>query len=197
MISINTERARTFIPDSTYKKQLEAARNSLQQISTKTVRGSEWLGWNAIPEEPEYAEIDKIVSHAERIRAHADIFIVCGIGGSYTGSMAVIQALNPIFNKRGPELIFAGHHMGRRYLEELQDDLAQPAGDGSPEAVYLTAISHSGGTLETAVAFRTIRNWIHEVYDDGRATMIATTGPKGGVRNDVVRKEGSQKYIMP
>src|SRR5690625_7360529 len=76
MISINTERARTFIPDSTYKKQLEAARNSLQQISTKTGRGSEWLGWNAIPEEPDYAEIDKIVSHAERIRAHADIFIV-------------------------------------------------------------------------------------------------------------------------
>src|SRR5690625_7841921 len=112
MISINTERARTFIPDSTYKKQLEAARNSLQQISTKTVRGSEWLGWNAIPEEPDYTEIDKIVSHAERIRAHADIFIVCGIGGSYTGSMAVFRAMIPIFQKRGPEIFFAGLGQG-------------------------------------------------------------------------------------
>lgn len=197
MISINTERARTFIPDSTYKKQLEAARNSLQQISTKTVRGSEWLGWNAIPEEPDYAEIDKIVSHAERIRAHADIFIVCGIGGSYTGSMAVIQALNPIFKKRGPEIIFAGHHMGSRYLDELLEYLAEPREDGSPKSVYLNVISKSGSTLETAVAFRTIRNWMHEVYDDARARITATTGPKGGVLNEVVRKEGYQKYIIP
>src|SRR5690625_7992549 len=119
MISINTQRSRTQTPDNLYKQQLEPARNSLQQLSKKTVRESEWLGWNAIPEEPDYAEIDKIVSHAERIRAHADIFIVCGIGGSYTGSMAVIQALNPIFKKRGPEIIFAGHHMGSRYLDEL------------------------------------------------------------------------------
>src|SRR5690625_1271487 len=129
MISINTERARTFIPDSTYKKQLEAARNSLQQISTKTVRGSEWLGWNAIPEEPDYTEIDKIVSHAERIRAHADIFIVCGIGGSYTGSMAVVHALDAIFNKTGAARIFAGHHMGSRYLDELLEYLAEPGED--------------------------------------------------------------------
>lgn len=197
MISINTERARTFIPENTYKKQLEAARNSLQQVSSKTVSGNEWLGWNAIPEKPDYAEIDRIASHADRIRSSADIFIVCGIGGSYTGSMAVIQALNPIFKKRGPEIIYAGHHMGSRYLDELLDYLAEPRGDGSPKSVYLNVISKSGSTLETAVAFRTIRNWMHEVYDDARTRIAATTGPEGGVLNEVVCKEGYQKYIIP
>src|SRR5690625_5525910 len=98
---------------------------------------------NAIPEVPDYDEIDKIVSHAERIRAHADIFIVCGIGGSYTGSMAVIQALNPIFKKRESEIIFADHHMGSRYLDELLEYFAEPREDGSPKSVYLNVILKS------------------------------------------------------
>src|SRR5690625_5599861 len=108
--------------------------------------------------------------------------------------MSVIQALNPIFKKRGPEIIFAGHHMGSRYLDELLEYLAEPREDGSPKSVYLNVISKSGSTLETAVAFRTIRNWMHEVYDDARARITATTGPEGGVLNEVVRKEGYQKY---
>src|SRR5690625_6569440 len=87
--------------------------------------------------------------------------------------------------------------MGSRYLDELLEYLAEPREDGSPKSVYLNVISKSGSTLETAVAFRTIRNWMHEVYDDARARITATTGPKGGVLNEVVRKEGYQKYIIP
>ena len=197
MISIKTERAQTFIPQEAYKKQLQTARDSLRKVFDKTVKGNEWLGWNTILEQPDYAEIDEIVSHAERIREDADIFIICGIGGSYAGAMAVIQALNPIFKKNGPEIIYAGHHMGSRYLEELLVYLREPLEDGSAKSIYLNVISKSGSTLETAIAFRTIRDWMHSTYEDAGQRIVATTGLEGGVLNEVVNKEGYKKYIIP
>lgn len=197
MISIKTERAHSFIPEEAYKKHLQTAQESFQKVSDKTVRGSEWLGWNTILENPNDAELEAIISHTGQIREDADIFIICGIGGSFAGSMAVIQALNPVFKKNGPEILFAGHHIGARYLEELMEYLREPREDGTRKSVYLNVISKSGSTLETAIAFRTIRDWMHSVYDDAKERIIATTGMEGGVLNEVVKKEGYKKYIIP
>lgn len=173
------------------------AEEAKEKVANRTCKGSEWLGWQTLLDKPNDAKLDNIASHASRIREKADIFIVCGIGGSYTGAMAVIQALNPVFKKRGPEILFAGHHMGSKYLKELLEYLDEEDEEGNKKSVYVNVISKSGSTLETALAFRFIRNWMHQTYEDAADRIIATTGKEGGVLNNIIEKEGYKKYIIP
>lgn len=197
MITTDAESARSFLSDEEFDEAFEKAEHAWQQVKNKTGAGSEWLGWQRILKTPNDAELEEISSHAGRIRRDADIFIVCGIGGSYTGAMAIIKALNPYFKNNGPEILYAGHHMSGKYLKELMEYIQAPKEDGEPKSVYLNGISKSGSTLETALAFRKIRSWMHEVYEDADQRIIATTGKEGGVMNKIVEKEGYQKYIIP
>ena len=112
--------------------------------------------------DPNDAMLEELDSLAARIRAEADVFIVCGIGGSYLGARAVIDALSDFFGHNGPEILYAGHHMNGKYLEELLEYLEQPNAEGEQKSVYLNVISKSGTTLETALSFRMIRNWMEE-----------------------------------
>jgi glucose-6-phosphate isomerase len=93
----------------------------LNSLLNRTGIGSEWLGWLDLLEEPNDALINQIDDHASQIRKDADVFIVVGIGGSYLGAKAVIDALSSSFEKNKPEIIYAGHHMGDRYHKELLD----------------------------------------------------------------------------
>ncbi|MDX1641359.1 MAG: glucose-6-phosphate isomerase [Balneolaceae bacterium] len=197
MITTDVNSARSFLSDEEYDRASTEAKRAYQKVKDKTGEGSEWLGWRRILKEPNDAEIEKISSHAERIRQDADIFIVCGIGGSYTGAMAIIKALNPYFKNNGPEILYAGHHMSGKYLKQLMEYISAPKEDGEPKSVYLNGISKSGSTLETALAFRKIRTWMHKTYEDAAERIIATTGKEGGVMNKIVDKEGYQKYIIP
>lgn len=197
MITTDVKSARSFISDDEYAEAFELAEKTYRQVKNQTGAGSEWLGWQRILKEPNDAELEELSSHAERIRKDADVFIVCGIGGSYTGAMAVIKALNPYFKNNGPEILYAGHHMSGKYLKQLMEYLQTPKEDGELKSVYLNGISKSGSTLETALAFRTIRAWMHEVYEDAAGRIIATTGKEGGVMNKIVAEEGYQKYIIP
>ncbi|NBB77716.1 MAG: glucose-6-phosphate isomerase [Bacteroidetes bacterium] len=197
MIRVDTDNARSFLTDDEFESAHRRAEQCLQQVKEGTGQGSEWLGWRRILKEPNDAELEKITSHAERIREDADIFIVCGIGGSYTGAMALINALNPYFKSNGPEILYAGHHLSGKYLKELLEYLNSKDEEGNSKSVYLNVISKSGSTLETALAFRTLRDWMHEQYEDASERIIATTGKKGGVLNDVIAREGYEKYIIP
>lgn len=119
-------------------------------------------------------------SLGEEIRAKADVFIVCGIGGSYLGSKAVIEALTPHYNDKGPEILFAGHHIGGKYLEDLLSYLKTPKSDGSPKNIYLNVISKSGSTLETALSFRLLRELLEDMYDENASEhIICTTSEEG------------------
>lgn len=197
MITTDVKSARAFLTGEVYEQAYAKAQEAYQKVKDESGTGNEWLGWRRILKEPNDAELEKISSHAEKIREDADIFIVCGIGGSYTGAMAIIKALNPYFKNNGPEILYAGHHMSGKYLKQLMEYLKEPKEDGEPKSVYLNAISKSGSTLETALAFRTIRTWMHETYNDASDRIIATTGQQGGVMNKIVDEEGYQKYIIP
>lgn len=197
MISVDLKRTKEIISDHQLEQALSLAEDAREKVSNRTCKGSEWLGWQTLLKTPNDAELDEISSHAERIREDADVFIVCGIGGSYTGAMAVIQALNPVFKKNGPEILFAGHHMGSKYLKELLEYLDEEDEEGNKKSVYINVISKSGSTLETALAFRFIRHWMHQTYEDAAGRIIATTGKEGGVLNKIIEKEGYKKYIIP
>lgn len=113
MISINTDIAKEFISEEAYTESLEKCEEALIQLKDKTGKGSEWLGWRDLLKSPNDALLEKISSLGRDIRDNADIFIVCGIGGSYLGAKAVIDALSPHFNKRDRKY-FCGTPYGRK-----------------------------------------------------------------------------------
>jgi len=197
MIKTDVQHVKSFINSEEFDHALEQAEKAYQQVVDGTGPGSEWLGWRRILASPNDAELEELSRYANNIRKDADLFIVCGIGGSYTGAMAIIKALNPVFKNNGPEILYAGHHMSGKYLAELIEYLNEPKEDGEKKSVYLNVISKSGSTLETALAFRMLRNWMHETYDDAQDRIIATTGPEGGVLNKIIADEGYKKYVIP
>lgn len=197
MITIDVDQLSRFIEEKEFSDAMVLAEKKYQEAAQGTGKGSEWLGWRRILAEPNDAELEELAEHAERIRDDADILIVCGIGGSYTGAMAVIKALNPNFRSNGPEIIYAGHQMSGKYLKELIEYLDAPNEDGELKSVYLNVISKSGTTLETALAFRMLRSWMHQKFEDANKRIIATTGPKGGVLNKIIQSEGYKKYVIP
>lgn len=198
MIKSDVRIARSFIKDEDYIRSRGRADNGLNQLRNKTGPGSEWLGWRDMLESPNDAELEQISKRAEEIRADADIFIVCGIGGSYLGAKAVIEALSPHFGNKGPEILFAGHHMGGRYLEQLLEYISTPKEDGSLKSVYLNVISKSGSTLETALSFRALRGKMEEMYGDATVNrIICTTSKGGGILNQLIEQKGYTKFVIP
>jgi len=198
MIHVDNDGTKEFISDAELEKSILYASKAYETLKKGTGPGNEWLGWRRILKAPNDAELDKIEQHGAYIRKNADVFVVCGIGGSYQGARAIIDALQKPFSENRPEIYFAGHHLGARYHEQLLDYISRPKADGSQKSVYLNVISKSGSTLETAIAFRMIRKWMHQVYgDDAKTRIIATTGAEGGVLNNIIDEEGYAKYVIP
>ena len=173
MITTDVKNARSFVTGEVYEQAYAKALDAFGTVKNGSGVGNEWLGWQRILDEPNDAELERITSNAAKIRNDADIFIVCGIGGSYTGAMAIIEALSPYFKSNGPEILYAGHHMSGKYLKQLMNYLKEPNDNGEPKSIYLNAISKSGSTLETALAFRTSRETFTSI-NPTRATRSST-----------------------
>ncbi|MTI88752.1 MAG: glucose-6-phosphate isomerase [Balneolaceae bacterium] len=198
MIECDISFARKYITEQDFDAAKKNARQGSQLIKSGDGPGTEWLGWRDILSDPNDAEIEEISTLAAQIREQADIFIVCGIGGSYLGAKAVIEALSPHFGADGPEIIYAGHHMGGKYLSQLLSYLKEKKKDGSHKSIYLNVISKSGSTLETALSFRMIRPLLEEMYEEEASErIICTTGKEGGVLNKLIEDKGYRKFIIP
>lgn len=199
MIKVDVGNARSFVSDSEFKTGRDRADSAYRQVKGGSGLGSDWLGWRRILKQPNDAELEKVEQQAQQIRGDADVFIVCGIGGSYLGAKAIIDALRKPFIEKKPEIIFAGHQMSGRYLDSLVKYIDTPNEEGEKKSVYLNVISKSGTTLETALAFRVLRKWIHATYGDEEAKqrITATTGPEGGVLNKLIKAHGYRKYVIP
>lgn len=197
MIYFNLEHAKAFTDAKLFDESLKACKKSFTEVQTKTGKGPEWLGWRDILASPNDALLEEIDSLGRAIRSKADVFIVAGIGGSYLGAKAVIDALSPFFNNSKTEILYAGHHMSGRYLKELVDYLNQPKSDGSKKQVYLNVISKSGTTTETALAFRVLRKWMHETYEDAENRIVCTTSASGGALNKIIDANGYKKFVLP
>ncbi len=198
MIRIDTSTVRSFLKSESLELAQKLSVESLKAVQTKTGKGPEWLGWRDILANPNDALLNQIESLAEDIRREADVFVVCGIGGSYLGAKAVIDALGSFFPVKGPEIVYAGHHMSGRYLKELIAYLNTPKHDGKPKSVFVNVISKSGTTTETAIAFRVLREWVHENFpNDATKRIICTTSATGGALNRIIDANGYKKFILP
>jgi glucose-6-phosphate isomerase len=190
--SLDLTQALPFLDNAALDDAGRRIRDAFAQVKAGTGKGAEWLGWRRILAQPDDALLNRIDSLAAEIRRDAEVFIVCGIGGSYLGARAVIEALGPFFGSNGPQIVYAGHQMSGRYLNELVRHL-------EGKRVWLNVISKSGTTMETALAFRVLRQWMVNAYGETGAArrIIATTSESGGALNRVVEANGYRTFVLP
>lgn len=199
MIQVELAKATSFLESGKIDAAYEKALSAFEKVKNKTGAGAEWLGWRRILAEPNDAELEQIDTLAGRFRDEVDVFIVCGIGGSYLGAEALIKALKPPFDiTDGPEIIFAGNNINGSYISDLLTYLEEPKPDGESKKVAVNAISKSGTTLETALSFRVLRKWMHERFpEEASGRIICTTSAAGGALNALADKHGYARFVIP
>lgn len=192
MISFDYSQSLSFVPEGALDAIRPRARQAHASLIAGTGRGSEFLGWRDLLLNPDDALIGDIETLAARIREEADVFLSIGIGGSYLGARAVIDALTPYFpgDDSGPEIIFAGTDMSGAYLAQLLRHL-------EGKSVFVNVISKSGTTLEPAIAFRLVREWMERTFDDADDRIIVTTDPTAGALNELLKTHSYRKYVIP
>ncbi|MFT4605166.1 MAG: glucose-6-phosphate isomerase [Rhodothermales bacterium] len=192
MISFDYSQSIGFLPEGALEGMRPRALEAHAALIEGTGQGSEFLGWRDLLLSPDDALIGDIEEVAGRIREEADVFLSIGIGGSYLGARAVIDALTPYFRteESGPEIIFAGTDMSGAYLTDL---LAYLEG----KSVFVNVISKSGTTLEPAIAFRLVREWMERTFDDADDRIIITTDPDRGALNALLDTHTYRKYVIP
>ncbi len=179
-----------------YSQQNEIGKH-YKTLLQKTGKGNDFLGWVNLPSSVNPKLIKDIETSAKKIRDIAEVVIVIGIGGSYLGARAVIDALSNPFsamdNKRkNPYIIYAGNNLSEDYHTELLELL-----DKKDYAVIV--ISKSGTTTEPAIAFRLIKNHIEEKYGKEKAKdrIIAVTDKTKGALKKLSINEGYTTYDIP
>ncbi len=194
MLRLDYDHALPFLDGgSSFASLRAAAARAHRTLVDETGPGNEFTGWRHLVENPDQQLLDEIASTAGAIREDADVFLCIGIGGSYLGAKAVIQALTPYLppsERATPEVLFAGHHMSGAYVREL---LAYLEG----KSVYVNVISKSGTTLEPALAFRFVREWIERTFGDADDRIIVTTDPARGALNVLQKERGYRKFEIP
>ena len=176
------------------EKEVISAKKTLLDGSGK---GNDFLGWVNLPAEISQVEINNIKKDVERLAGKVRLFVVVGIGGSYLGARAVIEALQSEFamqdtGRKFPYIVYAGHTLSEDYYCQLMQVL-----DKQDYAVAV--ISKSGTTTEPAVAFRLIKSHIEKKYGKAEAAkrIIAITDARRGALHDIAVQEGYQMYVIP
>lgn len=172
--------------------------NTFQQaLHQGTGLGSDFLGWINLPEEITDAQLTDLETTAKKLQTSCDYVISIGIGGSYLGARAVIEALTPSFevyqsNHNAPQVIFAGHNIGEDYLSELIAFLRD-------KRFGIINISKSGTTTEPAIAFRLLKALLEEQVgrDEARERIVAITDKSRGALRTLADKEGYKTFIIP
>ena len=175
-----------------YESQVAATYNT---IYNRTGAGNDFLGWVNLPSEINESLIADIERTAFELRKKSEIFVVIGIGGSYLGARAVIEALQNHFaplTDAKPLVVYAGHNMSEDYLHELMAVLDK-------KDYSLAVISKSGTTTEPAIAFRILKQHIINKYGEQEAAsrIIAITDKARGALKQLANVKGYKTYIVP
>ena len=175
-----------------YESQVASTYNT---IYNRTGAGNDFLGWVNLPSEIDESLIADIEKTAANLRKKSEIFVVIGIGGSYLGARAVIEALQNHFaplTDAKPLVVYAGHNMSEDYLHELMAILDK-------KDYSMAVISKSGTTTEPAIAFRILKQHIINKYGEQEAAsrIIAITDKAKGALKQLANVKGYKTYIVP
>lgn len=197
-LELNIQDAIYFAGADKYSALEPEAVEAITKINDGTGAGNDFLGWAKLPSSITAKELDDIKSAAATLREGNDYVVSIGIGGSYLGAKAVVEALSNAFaaylpgQKNAPKLLFAGQNIGQDYLKELLDLL-----QGKKFAIIV--ISKSGTTTEPAIAFRLLRDLLEkqEGAEVANKKIVAITDAHKGALRTMADKEGWRTFVIP
>ncbi len=169
---------------------------ALKTLHGKTGAGNDFLGWLTLPTDYDKEEFERIKNAAEYIKKNADILVVIGIGGSYLGARAVIEALkSPNYNalaKDTPQIYFIGNTISPSMLNELLEICED-------KDICVNVISKSGTTTEPAIAFRVFRELVYKKYsaEEAAKRIFCTTDKSKGTLKNLADEEGYESFVVP
>ena len=172
------------------------AASAMEKLHNGTGAGNDFLGWLNLPSSTTAEVLDEIEQAAAVLRANCEYVVCIGIGGSYLGAKAVIEALSDSFATykpaKGPKVLFAGQNIGEDYLYELQSLLKD-------KKFGIIVISKSGTTTEPAIAFRILKEMLEKQAGKAEAAKltIAITDAKKGALRTLATEEGYKTFVIP
>lgn len=199
MLRFDYKYAMNFINAHEIEYNTPAAKNAMNLLDSRKGPGSEFLGWLDLPVQYNKEEFDNVLSSAEKIKKDSDILITVGIGGSYLGSKAVIDALSGHFSFSEPfgkgirtMVLFAGNNLSSTYLSQLLEVVKN-------YDCSVNVISKSGTTTEPAVAFRFLKDMMEKKYgkEEAAKRIYATTDAKKGALKTLADEQGYRTFVIP
>ncbi|MFI3304440.1 MAG: glucose-6-phosphate isomerase [Rikenellaceae bacterium] len=175
----------------------EQAQQANALLESKLGAGNDFLGWVNLPSSIDAAQLDAINAQAAKLQSKAEVIICIGIGGSYLGAKAVIEAMNNSFDllkkdRTSPIILFAGQNISEDYTCELLEAT-------KAYSIAAIVISKSGTTTEPAIAFRIIKAEIEARYgkEEAAERIVAVTDAARGALKTLATKEGYPTFVIP
>jgi glucose-6-phosphate isomerase len=194
-IALDIEKALGIVTKEQVYAQASKAEASNKNLENGTGKGNDFLGWLHLPSSITETAIADIQSTANKLRAQCEVVVVVGIGGSYLGAKAVIDALSGSFDaveNKKPLIVYAGHTIGEDYLYELGKFL-------KGKSFGIINISKSGTTTEPALAFRILKKQLEDAVgkEEAKTRIVAVTDKARGALRTLAVKEGYKTYVIP
>jgi glucose-6-phosphate isomerase len=196
-LTFNDRFAKKFVPDPLYQEYLSKSEKAMQTLLSKSGAGNEFLGWVDLPSQISADELSRIREAADTIQKTSQFLVVVGIGGSYLGARAVIEALSSPFHqleppKKGVSILYAGHHLDSDYHSKLLAFL-------ETKDFSVNVVSKSGTTTEPAVAFRLLLSLLERKYgkEGVKNRVFSTTDREKGALKKLSDEYGFQTFTIP
>ena len=179
-----------------YAEEVEGIHDILHEKANKP---KEFLGWMELPTNYDKKEFEKIKKSAKKIQSDSEILVVIGIGGSYLGARAVIEALtNTFYNcltkeqRKTPQILYVGNNLNPNYINDLIELIGN-------KDFSINVISKSGTTTEPAIAFRIFREILENKYGlkEAQKRIYVTTDKKNGVLKQLAATEKYTTFVIP
>ncbi|MBR5086961.1 MAG: glucose-6-phosphate isomerase [Muribaculaceae bacterium] len=195
MININNKSVLGTVSEKEIEAFKPQALAAVETLEKGDGAGNDFLGWLHLPSEITANQLDDINATAQQLRQECDYVVVIGIGGSYLGAKAVIEALSDNFaaykSSNGVKVVFAGNNIGEDYLSDLMCLL-------EGKRFGIVVISKSGTTTEPAIAFRLLKNMLEKQVGKAEAAkrIVAITDAKRGALRSLATQEGYKTYVI-
>jgi glucose-6-phosphate isomerase len=196
-IQLDITKAAQFLSEGAVKAYEPKVKAAQEALENGTCPGNDFLGWLHLPSSITPQFLDEVQAVANTLREKCEVIVVAGIGGSYLGARAIIEALGNSFawlvgDKTNPTIVFAGNNIGEDYLFELSEYLKD-------KRFGVINISKSGTTTETALAFRLLKKQCEEQRGKAEAkdVIVAITDAKRGAARAAADKEGYKTFVIP
>jgi len=178
----------------------EVVENIHKDLHGRADKEDDFVGWLNLPMNYDKEEFARIKTVAKRIKKDSDVLVVIGIGGSYLGARAVIDALTSSFynmlpssnRDNCPQIVYVGNNLSANYINEVIEFLAD-------KDFSVNVISKSGTTTEPAIAFRIFREILENKYgiQEARSRIYVTTDKERGALKTLADQEGYEKFVIP